>query len=129
MTRVILAGCAFLAVGCVDQPVAIAPPGSATPVSKLSQLGIFAGNPADQVPAAGLVPYDVNVTLYSDNAQKFRFIEVPPGTKVHATADRWDLPVGTILVKTFYYPVDARDPSLGRKLIETRFLVRQQNVV
>ena len=34
----------------------------------------------------------------------------------------FDLPVGTLIAKTFAYPRDARDPSKGRRLIETRIL-------
>jgi uncharacterized repeat protein (TIGR03806 family) len=93
-------------------------------VSRLSELGIFVGNVADQIPVASFVPYDVNVTLYSDNAEKLRFVHVPPGSQIQSTEDRWDVPVGTYFVKTFFYPNDARDPSLGRQLIETRFLVK-----
>jgi hypothetical protein len=31
-----------------------------------------------------------------------------------------------MLVKTFFYPADARDPTSSERLIETRFLVKQQ---
>src|SRR5262249_3569481 len=31
-------------------------------------------------------------------------------------------PIGTVIAKTFAYPRDARDPSKGRRLIETRIL-------
>ena len=34
----------------------------------------------------------------------------------------FELPVGTVIAKTFAYPRDARDPSQGRRLIETRIL-------
>lgn len=112
--------------GCqVDNATPIPPPGSSTPVDRLSQLGIFVGNPADQVPRADFHPYEVNVSLYSDGASKYRFIYVPPGTPIHVTEDRWTIPVGTYFVKTFYVPLDARDPSRGERLIETRFLVKR----
>jgi uncharacterized repeat protein (TIGR03806 family) len=111
--------------GCVDQPVVLSPPRGGPPQSSLSSLGIFVGPPAQQVPAPGFLPYDVNLNLYSDEAHKHRFLYVPPGTQIHATADRWELPVGSVLVKTFYYPDDARDPASRERLIETRFLVRR----
>jgi uncharacterized membrane protein len=111
--------------GCTaDQVHPLAPPGSTTPVTKLSELGIFKGNPARQIPRDQFVAYDVNVSVYSDGEQKHRFVHVPPGTRIHATADRWDLPVGTYLVKTFSFPIDARRPSAGERLIETRVLVK-----
>jgi uncharacterized repeat protein (TIGR03806 family) len=102
----------------------IAPPGSSAPVTRLSELAVFEGDPAQQQPRAGFVAYDVNVALYADSAIKRRFIFVPEGTRVRTSADRWELPVGAYLVKTFGFPVDARDPSLGERLIETRFLVK-----
>ncbi len=116
----------LLLAGCqVDKAHPIAPPGSNTPVMRLSELGIFQGDPADQIPRQDFVPYDVIAPLYSDGASKYRFVYVPPGQKLRATDDRWEVPVGTYFVKTFYFPNDARDPSKGRKLIETRFLIKR----
>jgi uncharacterized repeat protein (TIGR03806 family) len=108
----------------VDEPHPIPAPGSTIPVDRLSQLGIFVGDPAEQVPRSDFIAYDVNVSLYADGAFKHRFLYLPPATKIHAAGDRWEIPVGSYFVKTFFFPVDARDPSLGNKLIETRFLVR-----
>lgn len=114
-------------VGCVDQPVMISPPAGGAPQSALSALGIFQQPLAKQIPVDGILPYNVNLNLYSDGAQKHRFIYLPPGTQIHATADRWELPAGAVVVKTFYYPADARDPSSPERLIETRFLVKQSD--
>ena len=118
---------AFLLAGCVDQTVAITPLAGGAPQSALSALGVFQPPLAKQVPVDGIVPYDVNLNLYSDEAHKHRFIYLPPGTQIHVTADRWELPVGAVLVKTFYYPADARDPSSAERLIETRFLVKKSD--
>ena len=79
------------------------------------------------VPAEGVIPYDLNSALFSDYAEKFRFVKLPPGT--HATyrdADAFEFPVGTVIAKTFAYPRDARDPSKGRRLIETRLLTAEE---
>jgi uncharacterized repeat protein (TIGR03806 family) len=111
--------------GCVDQPVLLSPPGSTARVSRLSELGIFVGPPAAQVPAPGFVPYEVVAPLYSDLASKQRFLYVPPGTTMRYDVDRWELPLGAMLVKTFYYPRDANRPDAGRQLIETRVLARE----
>jgi uncharacterized repeat protein (TIGR03806 family) len=34
-------------------------------------------------------------------------------------------PVGTAIVKTFYYPIDERNPKKGRRLMETRVLLHE----
>jgi uncharacterized repeat protein (TIGR03806 family) len=101
-------------------------PGPSGPFERLSQYGLFAGDPAAQVPAEGVIPYDLNSALFSDYAEKSRFVKLPPGA--HATyrdADPFEFPVGTVIAKTFAYPRDARDPSKGRRLIETRILRRE----
>jgi uncharacterized repeat protein (TIGR03806 family) len=98
-------------------------------VDRLSQLGIFEEPLAELVPRAGVVPYDVIVSLYSDGAQKRRFMILPPGTQLSGRGaeapDRWQVPTGTYFVKAFYFPKDARDASLGMQLVETRFLVKR----
>ena len=81
------------------------------PFEKLSQYGLFAGDPAAQQPADGVIPYDLNSALFSDYAEKFRFIKLPPGT--HATYrddDAFEFPVGTVIAKTFAYPARRARP-------------------
>lgn len=115
--------------GCGRTPQAVSPPPSAAeaaeagPPERLSQYGLFQGDGASQEPAPGVIPYDLNSALFSDYAVKYRFVKLPAGT--HATySDReaFDFPIGTVIAKTFAYPKDARDPSKGRRLIETRIL-------
>lgn len=80
----------------------------------------------NQVPNAGVLPYDLNTALFSDFAVKHRFVWMPQG--VSATYEdlaSFEFPVGTVLIKTFAYPYDFRDPALGERLIETRLLVRR----
>ena len=68
------------------------------------------------MPTDGVVPYEVISQLFADYATKHRFIYVPPGEKIgYDATDTWKFPVGTILVKTFSYLTDARDPSKGEK--------------
>jgi len=110
--------------GCSGPLRPIAPPGRTTPVERLSELGIFEGEPAKQVPRKGFVSYDVNAPLYSEGARKRRLVYVPVGARIQTGADRWQLPVGSYLVKTFSFPRDLRNPALGERLVETRFLVR-----
>ena len=118
----LLLGAVLLSVGCtVDEPVCFVPRGGTAPAQRLSQLGLF-DDLRSQRAASGVVPYTVAVALYSDGASKHRFLSPPPGTELQYRDERWVLPVGTRLIKTFYFPLDARDPAQGETLIETRIL-------
>lgn len=82
----------------------------------LSEYGFFV-DVAKQVPASGVMPYRVQTPLWSDGAEKLRFVYVPPGQKAHAQGDGLlNLPVGSALVKTF---------KMGGKLVETRVLLHR----
>ena len=105
------------------QPSPPPAPAQTQPFERLSQYLLFEGDPALQRAAEGVIPYDLNSALFSDYAEKYRFIKLPPDT--HATYspdDVFEFPVGTVIAKTFAFPHDARDPSRGRRLIETRIL-------
>ncbi len=92
----------------------------------LSEYGFFQGAIADQQPAAGILPYDLNTPLFSDYAQKLRFVQLPEGTSAtYREREVLDFPVGTVLIKTFYYPKDFRKPQKGRTLLETRLLLHE----
>ena len=93
---------------------------------KLSEYSLFVGNGAAQEPVEGVIPYEINTPLFSDYTAKHRFIKLPTGTSATYRADEaFDFPVGTLIAKTFAYPVDARDPSLGERLLETRILLHE----
>jgi len=95
------------------------------PPRTLSAWGLFADGPG-QEPAPGVVPYDVNTPLFSDYARKRRFVHVPPGAAAgYRDPEPFAFPVGTVLVKTFGYPDDARDAAAPLRPIETRLLVRR----
>jgi uncharacterized repeat protein (TIGR03806 family) len=97
------------------------------PKMNLSDYGFFQGDIADQLPADGVVPYQLNTPLFSDYARKLRFVQLPDGA-VTPYNDRevLNFPVGTTIIKTFYYPVDARKPEKGRQLMETRLLIHEE---
>jgi len=91
----------------------------------LGEYCFFRGEPAaqDGEPSAGVVPYEVRSKLYSDESDKFRFIVLPEGETIdYDDRELWGFPENTIIVKTFYFPHDARNPSAGRRLLETRLL-------
>ena len=92
----------------------------------LSDYGFFKGTLKDQIPADGVVPYALNSPLFSDYASKLRFVKLPAGQSVAYNPDSvLQFPVGTAIVKTFYYPVDERNPKKGRRLMETRVLLHE----
>lgn len=79
---------------------------------------------ASQTPAPGVYPYDLATPLFSDYTVKDRFVRLPEGaTASWQATDPLALPVGSVLVKTFSYLRDRRDPAAGRELVETRVLV------
>jgi uncharacterized repeat protein (TIGR03806 family) len=97
-------------------------PGSTAPAptfpQTLSQTSCVLPDAPAQ-PTAGLIPYEVNVPLWSDGADKRRWLMVPPGSKIHVNNDGdWDLPVGSVVIKEF---------SIGGQRIETRLLVHHDD--
>jgi hypothetical protein len=91
----------------------------------LTETGLFA-SVKDHTPAAGLIPYTVNVPLWSDGAAKDRFLVLPEkGKVVFKEQDQWEFPVGTVLVKTFLLNTDLENPKEMRRL-ETRLLVHNR---
>ncbi|MDZ4846001.1 MAG: SO2930 family diheme c-type cytochrome [Chitinophagales bacterium] len=96
-------------------------------LEKLTDYGFFKGALADLIPAHGILPYDLNTPLFSDYAHKARFVKVPAGQKaVYNASSEFDFPVGTVLIKNFFYPNDFRDDSKGRKILETRLLIHEE---
>ena len=85
---------------------------------RLSEYGLFEGALAEHAPAPGVLPYSVNSPLFSDYAEKLRFVRLPESTTAtyHPTGV-FEFPVGTVISKTFGYP-----GKKGSRLIETRIL-------
>lgn len=94
---------------------------------KLSEYNFFTGRLADLKPAANVIPYDINMALFSNYAEKLRFVKLPDGVKAVYTDDgALELPKGTVFIKNFYYENDFRNPGRGKKIIETRLLVNEE---
>lgn len=119
----LLAGAALAAGAAVavaaapgDPPVSDAAiTGNAFPAT-LSEFGFFTDGAA-QRPVRGVTPYRLNTPLWSDGAEKLRFVYVPAGQKARAQGEGLlDLPVGSALIKTF---------RLEGRLIETRLLLHR----
>lgn len=89
---------------------------------RLSETGIFIDLTRLQ-PAAGIVEYQVNAPLWSDNAGKQRWLALPGTSQIDFTADTpWTFPVGTVLIKHFGLEMTVGDPLSARRL-ETRILL------
>ncbi|MCE7949924.1 MAG: hypothetical protein DYH18_02300 [Xanthomonadales bacterium PRO7] len=142
----LLAGCAR-----VPQPVHFFASGYP---ARLSDWHIVEARSGELAPNAGVVPYDLAAPLFSDYAHKFRTVWMPAGTTAQYDPEGpFAFPVGTVLSKTFFYPLSAiasrdaksvartwdvaRDFAPGAahgalqlsnvRLIETRLLVRREH--
>lgn len=82
-------------------------------VLRLSTTGLYADVRAGTL-AQGVQPFVPRGVLWSDRADKRRWVYLPPGTQVDTSdLDNWTLPVGTKLWKEF---------TLDGKRLETRLL-------
>ncbi len=86
----------------------------------LSQLGYR--DAEDGEPSAGLLAYDVRSPLWSDGAEKQRWLSLPAGRVGFDEKGAWSFPEGTVFIKNFAMALDERKPSLLTNL-ETRFFV------
>ena len=97
-----------------------------SPPKLLSEYGFFL-NTKDQITVPGVLPYELITSLFSDYADKHRFVYVPKG-KIAAYQKNsvFSFPVGSVLIKTFSYePIN--DQRSERHLIETRLLIRKDS--
>jgi uncharacterized repeat protein (TIGR03806 family) len=115
---------------------------------KLSDWGMLAVSGTALKIGQGVVPYDLATPLFTDYAGKLRLVYVPKGQHASYDAVRtFDFPVGTIIAKTFYYPLpeSGEDGHVLRavgaalqsgatgldlthvRLIETRILARRDS--
>ena len=92
------------------------------PYATLSEYNFFDGVMKDLDPAFGVLPYDLNSSLFTDYAHKKRFVWMPDGSKANYNSDftPLDFPVGSVLIKNFYY--DNVQPSNTTRIIETRLM-------
>jgi uncharacterized repeat protein (TIGR03806 family) len=130
MKRTIAAGVAALSLLLLGAAPAVAPVDEARLLGDalaptLDAYHLFA-DPGGRTPNAGLTPYTLSAPLFSDYAQKQRFVFLPKGATAHYRSEGvFELPVGTVLVKTFAYPADLRRPQERLRFIETRLLIHK----
>lgn len=93
----------------------------------LAATGAFS-DVAALTPAPGLVPYEPNVSFWSDHATKRRWFALRDNVSAFGftTEGPWQLPPGAVWVKHFDLELIRGNPASARR-IETRFLVKTAN--
>lgn len=98
-------------------------------LANLSEMNLFVGEIKDLNFSPNTFKYELSTPLYTDYANKQRIISLPIGTSMTYNGDGLPLfPDGAVMAKTFYYNYDETNLDLGRKIIETRVLIRQSNL-
>lgn len=99
-----------------------------TPHESLKEYNFFIGAVSDLSPNEGVLPYDLNSPLFTDYAQKARFVWMPEGTSAAYTTDHvLEFPEGAVLIKNFYYFNNEATPEIGKRILETRLLINRGN--
>lgn len=115
-------------VGCnLKKAADVALDVAAQPFEKLSEYNFFTGVLNELKPNKRVIPYDLITPLFTDYAFKARFVYVPEGKYAnYDTTQVLQLPVGSCLIKNFYYPEDFNKPEGKRRIMETRLLVHRE---
>lgn len=117
------AGVALWVVGCgtaassspPDDLAGCAPETSSAP-DDVFCIGLYHAKSSQQT-VSQVHPYKPGVVLWSDGAEKQRYLALPEGTKIDTSSwDAWKFPVGTKAFKEFRF---------DGKLVETRMLWKQ----
>lgn len=98
------------------------------PYPKLSDYKFFEGEMKNLTPSLNVIPYEPASVLFSDYAHKKRFVWMPIGSKATYNGDGniLELPIGSALIKTFYYDnVQNVTPVGSTRIIETRIMIRK----
>jgi uncharacterized repeat protein (TIGR03806 family) len=97
----------------------------AFPFNTLSEYNFFEGDMKEHVPVLGVIPYEPISALFTDYAKKKRFVWMPSDVQATYIADTEiiDMPVGTFLIKTFYY--NSVQPDNNSRIIETRIMLKK----
>jgi uncharacterized repeat protein (TIGR03806 family) len=95
------------------------------PLSSLSEYGFFDSPLASLHPREMVLPYEPITSLFTDYAFKKRFVWMPKGAEAQIDAEGVvQFPLGTILIKHFYYPADFSNEKEKWDMMETRLLVK-----
>ncbi|MDJ0976982.1 MAG: SO2930 family diheme c-type cytochrome [Erythrobacter sp.] len=105
----------------VNHAVILGEEGSPRFPRQLSDYGFFR-DARGREPAANLIPYELNTALFSDGADKLRYIVLPDGASMRGGSEGGllDLPVGSAIIKTFAF-----GEGEDQRYIETRVLLHR----
>lgn len=97
------------------------------PYELLSTYDFFIGELKDLIPNENLYYYEPITPLFTDYAEKSRYIWIPKNKKAQFITGNKNLefPIGTILIKNFFYQNVL--PSGQTKIIETRLMIKKSN--
>ncbi|MEM7185594.1 MAG: Ig-like domain-containing protein [Bacteroidota bacterium] len=95
------------------------------PYPRLTDYNFFQGDIQDQEPVYGVLPYEPITPLFSDYASKKRFVWMPNGVQAEyvGDSDLLNFPVGSVLIKTFYYKNVL--PDNQQQVLETRLMIKK----
>ncbi|MDX1282135.1 SO2930 family diheme c-type cytochrome [Shewanella colwelliana] len=152
LISLILFGCG----GNDDSSSAVSPPPAVTTPPPISGNDSLCNNPSNQInwdalmnedcpqladyqlfsqadhpttaPNTPGIKYELSTQLFSNYANKYRFIFLPEGKTISFNEfDTFGLPVGTVLTKTFALPFDTQvSGSENEVMIETRLLIHRE---
>jgi hypothetical protein len=95
-------GCSSSSPGTADPFAGCSVPAAGLPTD-LYCTGLYANRSTDQL-ASGVMPYTPGVVLWSDGAEKHRFLSLPAGSKIDTSdLEAWRFPVGTKAWKEFRF--------------------------
>jgi hypothetical protein len=105
------------AAGCLSA-CAEAPQDPMLGPERLSETGLYADF-SSRTLTSGIIPIKPRFALWSDGAEKRRYLLLPPGGQINSSdMDAWRFPVGTRVWKEF---------QVDGKLIETRILEKRRD--
>lgn len=88
----------------------------------LSDYHLYVDSHDPRKGAQGGLPYDLTTPLFSDYANKYREVILPPaGAAAYASTGTFEFPVGTVISKTFAFA----QAGASEKVVETRLLIRR----
>jgi glucose/arabinose dehydrogenase len=106
----------------IKRLVTVVTSGASFPAT-LAESGTFT-NLSTLTAHAGIVPYEVNLPYWSDNAIKSRWFYFPPARTITFRAtNNWTFPTGSVWIQHFELELTNGVPE-SRQRLETRLLVR-----
>ena len=98
------------------------------PYQTLSEYNFFKEDIKNLEPVFGVLPYELNSSLFSDYAKKKRFIWMPENVKASYVNDHtpFNFPTGTVLIKNFYF--ENITPNNTTKILETRLMIKKADL-